>query len=74
MPVWYLNSYPWQKLNHSLLTLVFLESAPRKALALDDGGGSDGHPRERYGISRLLRYDARMGVSPLGCGIMNCRE
>ena len=24
MPVWYLNPYPWQKLNDYLLTLVFL--------------------------------------------------
>ena len=32
MPFGYLNPYPWQKLNDSLLTLVFVEYAPRKAV------------------------------------------
>ena len=32
MLIMYLNSYPWQKLNYSLLTLVFVELAPRKAV------------------------------------------
>ena len=32
MPVRYLNHYPWQKLNDSLLTLFFVEYAPRKAV------------------------------------------
>ena len=30
MPVGYLNSYPWQKLNDSLLTLVFVDFSPEK--------------------------------------------
>ena len=31
------------------------------------------NPGERYGISRLFRHDARVGVGPLGCRILNCR-
>ena len=30
-------SYPWQKLNHSLLTLVFVEWAPRRAVQSNSG-------------------------------------
>jgi len=58
MLVRYLNPNPWQKLNNSLLTLVSVEQAPRKAVQSYSG----------FAVQRCLTH--RRAPALLFCGLL----